>query len=85
MPRIRCPGKKKVKGTYSRSRTMRYLVYHGVLSKTSGGLTKKDLMLNDRGEVVSRKRHQVGKRVYKMPTVRAAFEQNKGKIREHLS
>ena len=37
-------------------------VWHGTLKKTSGGLTKKDLMKNKRGRTVSKKRHNLAKR-----------------------
>ena len=32
-------------------------VMHGVAEKTSGGLTKDDLMYNGKGRIVSKKRH----------------------------
>jgi hypothetical protein len=32
-------------------------VIHGNAKKTTGGLTKKDLMRNKHGEIVSRKKH----------------------------
>lgn len=35
----------------------RVLVFHGKAHHTSGGLTKKDLMKNKHGEIVSRKKH----------------------------
>ena len=37
-------------------------VWHGTLKKTSGGLTKKDLMKNKWGRIVSKKRHNLGKK-----------------------
>jgi len=37
-------------------------VYHGTAHKTSGGLTKKDLMKNKHGEIVSRKKHMTAKK-----------------------
>lgn len=37
-------------------------VYNGKAMKTSGGLTKSDLMKNKRGKVVSIKQHRAGKR-----------------------
>ena len=37
-------------------------VFHGNAKKTTGGLTKKDLMKNKHGEIVSRKKHITAKR-----------------------
>ena len=37
-------------------------VFHGNAKKTSGGLTKKDLMKNKHGAIVSRKKHLTAKR-----------------------
>jgi hypothetical protein len=37
-------------------------VFHGNAKKTTGGLTKKDLMKNKHGEIVSRKKHVTAKR-----------------------
>jgi hypothetical protein len=35
-------------------------VYHGTAVKTSGGLTKKDLMKTKAGRIVSRRKHAAG-------------------------
>jgi len=35
-------------------------VYHGTAMKTSGGLTKKDLMKTKGGRIVSRRKHAAG-------------------------
>jgi len=40
-------------------------VWSGTATKTSGGLTKSDLMKNKKGKVVSKKRHALGKRNFK--------------------
>lgn len=40
-------------------------VMHGTAKKTTGGLTKKDLMYNDAGRIVSKKKHALGKKMYK--------------------
>ncbi len=40
-------------------------VFIGTAQKTSGGLTKADLMKNPRGKVVSKKKYAAGKRAYK--------------------
>ena len=37
-------------------------VFHGNAKKTTGGLTKKDLMKNKHGEIVSRKKHMTAKK-----------------------
>ena len=37
-------------------------VFHGKVEKTSGGLRKKDLMKNKRGEIVSKKKHLTAKK-----------------------
>ncbi len=39
-------------------------VYHGSAQKTSGGLKKKDLMKH-KGRIVSRKKHEAGKKAIK--------------------
>ena len=35
-------------------------VFHGTATKTSGGLTKKDLMKTKAGRIVSRRKHAAG-------------------------
>jgi len=37
-------------------------VWHGNAQKTTGGLTKKDLLQNKWGEIVSRKKHMTAKK-----------------------
>ena len=37
-------------------------VFHGTAKKTTGGLTKKDLIKNKHGEIVSRKKQLTAKR-----------------------
>lgn len=37
-------------------------VFHGTAKHTSGGLTKKDLMKNKRGCIVSRRKHRTAKK-----------------------
>jgi len=39
------------------------LVWKGKLKKTPSGLTKKDLVKNKYGKIVSRKKHSLGKRM----------------------
>jgi hypothetical protein len=40
-------------------------VWHGTAKKTSGGLTKKALMKNKRGAIISRKKYALGKKSIK--------------------
>ena len=40
-------------------------VWHGTAKKTSGGLTKKALMKNKHGAIVSRRKHALGKKSIK--------------------
>ena len=40
-------------------------VWHGTAKKTSGGLTKSDLMKNKHGRIVSRRKHSMGKKSIK--------------------
>jgi DVNP family len=40
-------------------------VWHGTAKKTSGGLTKKNLMMNKHGRIVSRRKHNMGKKSIK--------------------
>lgn len=44
------------------------LVYRGKAKHTSGGLTKKDLMRNKYGLIVSRKKHRIGLKMKKYLT-----------------
>ena len=41
-------------------------VWSGEKKKTKSGLTKKDLMLNKHGKVVSKKQYKKGQELYKM-------------------
>ena len=40
-------------------------VWHGTAKKTSGGLTKSDLIKNKHGRIVSRRKHTMGKKSIK--------------------
>lgn len=40
-------------------------VWHGTAKKTSGGLTKKDLMKNKHGRIISKRKHSIGKKSIK--------------------
>jgi hypothetical protein len=52
-------------------------VWHGTAKHTSGGLTKKDLMKNKRGKIISRKKHALGKKALKN-LVKAGYKAKKG-------
>ena len=51
-------------------------VWHGTLKKTPGGLTKKDLMKNKRGKIVSKKRHNLAKK--KKTLIKLGYKAKKG-------
>jgi hypothetical protein len=40
-------------------------VWHGTATKTSGGLTKRNLIQNKHGSIVSKKKHASGKKTIK--------------------
>jgi hypothetical protein len=48
--------------TYSELFGSRAQVYNGTAYKTSGGLTKKDLVMNKWGRIVSEKKHKTAKK-----------------------
>lgn len=52
-------------------------VWHGTAKKTSGGLTKKDLMKTKKGRIVSKKKHAAGKKALKRLT-KAGYKAKKG-------
>ena len=43
-------------------RLAKRMVWRGELKKTPSGLTKKDLVKNKHGKIVSRKKHSLGKK-----------------------
>ena len=51
-------------------------VLHGNAKKTSGGLTKKDLMKNKHGRIVSRKKHNMEKKMKRLE--KAGYKTKKG-------
>ena len=56
-------GKYHIKGsTYEKLVGSRAQVHHGTAYKTSGGLTKSDLVMNKNGHIVSRKKQATAKR-----------------------
>jgi hypothetical protein len=40
-------------------------VFHGTATRTAGGLTKGDLVMNKRGHIVSKKQQAAGKKAFK--------------------
>jgi len=70
-------GKYVVKGhSYEILSGSRAQVWHGTAHKTSGGLTKKDLMQNKAGRIVSRAKHSTAKKEQRL--VRAGYGSKKG-------
>jgi hypothetical protein len=56
-------------------------VYNGSMMKTSGGLTKNDLMLNKRGRIVSKKKHSFGVSKGRKFLADAGYEPKKGSFK----
>ena len=56
-------------------------VWHGSMQKTSGGLTKNDLMLNKRGRIVSKKKHAFGTTKGRNFLVKAGYDPKKGSFK----
>ena len=52
-------------------------VFHGTAKHTSGGLTKKDLMKNKHGRIVSKRKHSLGKKAVQR-LKKAGFVARKG-------
>ena len=52
-------------------------VFHGSAKHTKGGLTRKDLIKNKRGKIVSRKQAAAGKKAYSR-LVKAGYKPKKG-------
>ena len=55
-------------------------VFHGTAKHTSGGLTKKDLVQNKHGRIVSRKKMAAGKKALKYLT-RKGYKAKKGSFK----
>jgi len=53
-------------------------VYHGTAHHTSGGLTKKNLMMNKWGRIVSSKKHKTAKKEKRLE--KAGYFAKKGKF-----
>lgn len=72
-------GKYRVNGmTHEMLIGSRAQVWHGTAHKTSGGLTKKDLMQNKAGRIVSRAKHSTAKK--EMRLIKAGYGTKKGKF-----
>ena len=70
-------GKYSVSGkTFEMLIGTRAQVWHGTAYKTTGGLTKNDLMQNKAGRIVSRAKHNTAKREKRL--VKAGFLTKKG-------
>lgn len=52
-------------------------VFHGTAHHTAGGLTRKDLIKNKRGKIVSRKQAAAGKKAYSR-LVKAGYKPKRG-------
>jgi hypothetical protein len=55
-------------------------VWHGNADKTSGGLTKSDLMQNKHGRIVSKRKHKLGKKSLKN-LVKLGYKAKKGEFK----
>ena len=53
-------------------------VWHGTAYKTTGGLTKKDLMMNKHGRIVSKAKHATAKKEKRLE--KAGYFTKKGKF-----
>ena len=53
-------------------------VFHGKAKKTTGGLSKKDLMKNKHGRIVSKKKHAMEKKMKRLE--KAGYNTKKGQF-----
>lgn len=44
----------------------RALVFHGKCYQTSSGLTKDQLMKNKKGRIISKKRYEIGQKIFEL-------------------
>jgi hypothetical protein len=65
-------------GVKQRTIGSRAEVWHGSAKKTSGGLTKSDLIKNKHGRIVSKKKHSTAKKEKRL--VKAGYGTKKGKF-----
>ena len=63
-------------GAHVKAKGTRAEVMHGNAKHTSGGLEKKDLMMNKRGRIVSRKKSKTAKKQKRLE--KAGFKPKKG-------
>ncbi len=56
-------------------------VWHGNAQKTSGGLTKEDLMKNKAGRIVSKKKHELGKLAFARNNLKPKTKEELASIR----
>jgi len=76
---MRVNGVYRVKGrTYKQLRGSRAAVWHGTAYKTTGGLTKGNLVKNKHGRFVSRKKHTTAKKEKRLE--KAGYFAKKGKF-----
>lgn len=72
-------GKPVVNGkTYEMLIGTRAQVWHGTVYKTSGGLTKSDIMQNKNGRIVSKAKHNTAKKEKRL--LKAGYGTKKGKF-----
>ena len=72
-------GKYHVQGKkYDMLMGSRAQVHHGTAYKTAGGLTKKDLLMNKHGRIVSAKKHATAKKEKRL--VKHGYTAKKGKF-----
>jgi hypothetical protein len=77
-------------GEFKKTIGTRAEVYHGTARRTSGGLTKSELMMNKHGRIVSKKKHNTAKKEmrlvkYGFLTKKGKFGFIKGKSKKHSS
>lgn len=65
--------------TFEQTEGSKAQVYHGTAKRTSGGLTKKALMKNKHGRIISRKKHALGKKSIKH-LVKKGYKAKKGQF-----
>ena len=56
--------KKKAVSKIAKGKLAKLVVFRGSKAKTTGGLTKNDLVQNKHGKIVSKKAHASGKKAY---------------------
>lgn len=72
-------GKYHVKGkVYDLLEGSRAQVWHETAYKTTGGLTKKDLMMNKHGRIVSKTKHKTAKKERRLE--KAGYKTKKGEF-----